>query len=249
MGLTRLSLRRPLTMLMIILGLVVMGYRAYTFLQLDLMPNVDFPIVTVVTVFQGASPEDIEDLVVKPIEDAVSTISGIDEITSQSSEGVGLVVVSFLEGVDGNQAAIDVERQVATVQLPAEAQDPSVVKADINAFPILMMTLSGPQSQNALFEMADQNLKPRLQAVPGVASISIAGGREREVQVNVDSAKLAAYGLPMSAVQQALAANNVTFPSYFTGIYSACALSFILSTPKICFIFSLELSFLSFIII
>jgi HAE1 family hydrophobic/amphiphilic exporter-1 len=213
MGLTRLSLRRPLTMLMIILGLVVMGYRAYTFLKLDLMPEVDFPVVTVVTAFPGASPEDIEDLVVKPIEDAVSTISGIDEITSQSSEGVGLVIVLFTEDVDGNQAAIDVERQIATVQLPDEAQDPNVIKADINAFPILVMSLSGPQRQDILFEMAEQDLKPRLQAIPGVASISIAGGREREIQVNVDSAKLAAYGLSMSRVQQALAANNITFPA------------------------------------
>ncbi|MBN1991265.1 MAG: efflux RND transporter permease subunit [Anaerolineae bacterium] len=200
-------------MLMIILALVVMGYRAYTFLQLDLMPDVDFPVVTVVTVFPGASPEDIEELVVKPIEDAVATISGIDELTSQSSEGVGLVIIQFTEDTDGDQAAIDVERQIASVQLPAEAEDPSVVKADINAFPILVMSLNGPQSQSALYEMAEQDLKPRFQAVPGVASISIGGGREREVQVYVDSAKLAAYNLPLSVVQQALAANNITFPA------------------------------------
>ncbi|MBN1220105.1 MAG: efflux RND transporter permease subunit [Anaerolineae bacterium] len=213
MGLTRLSLRRPLTMLMIILTLVVMGYRAFTFLQLDLMPQVDFPIVTVVTVFPGASPEDIEELVLKPIEDAVSTISGIDELTSQASESVGLVIIQFIEEVDGDQAAIDVERQLATVQLPDEAEDPSVIKADINAFPILVMSFNGPQSQSALFEMAEQDLKPRLQTVPGVASISISGGREREVQVYIDPAKLAAYNLPMGAVQQALAANNISFPA------------------------------------
>ena len=213
MGLTRLSLRRPLTMLMIILALVVMGYRAFTFLQLDLMPAVDFPIVTVVTVFSGASPEDIEELVVKPIEDAVSTISGIDELTSTSSESVGTVLIVFDEGIDGNQAAIDVERQVASVQLPDEAGDPSIIKADFNAFPIMVMSLNGPQSQAALFELADEEIKARLQVIPGVASVSIAGGREREVQIQVDSAKLAAYNLPMSVVEQALAANNVTFPA------------------------------------
>ncbi len=213
MGLTRLSLRRPLTMLMIILALVVMGYRAYTFLKLDLMPEVDFPIVTVVTVFPGASPEDIEELVVKPIEDAVATISGIDTLTSQSNEGVGNIIIQFTEDVNGDQAAIDVERQVATVQLPEEAQDPSVIKADFNAFPILIMSLNGPQSQDALFQLAEDSLKPRLQSVSGVASVSIAGGREREVQVYVDPAKLAAYNLPMSVVEQALSANNITFPA------------------------------------
>jgi HAE1 family hydrophobic/amphiphilic exporter-1 len=215
MGLTRLSLRRPLTMLMIILALVVIGYRGYTELQLDRFPRVEFPYVTVVTIFPGASPEDIEDLVVKPIEDAVSTISGIDTISSQATEGAGIVVIAFLEGVDANQAAIEVERQVATVrgQLPAEAQDPTVVKADFNAIPILIMTLDGPQSQEALYELADQDLKPRFQTVSGVASVSISGGREREIQVYVDPVKLAAYNLPISAVQQALAANNVTFPA------------------------------------
>lgn len=215
MGLTRLALRRPLTMLMIILALVVMGYRAYTFLQLDRFPSVDFPFVSVVTVFPGASPEDVEDLIIEPIEDAVATISGIDRIISQATEGVGTVTIAFVEGTDGNAAAIDVERQVSSIkaQLPAEAEDPTVIKADLNAIPVLVMALSGPQSQDALFDLADNKLKPRLQAVPGVASVSITGGREREVQVNVNPAKLSAYGLSLGAIQQALSANNLTFPA------------------------------------
>ncbi len=215
MGLTRLALRRPLTMLMIILALVVMGWRAYTFLQLDRFPAVDFPFVTVVTVFPGASPEDVEDLVVEPIEDAVATISGIDQIISQAREGVGTVTIAFVEGTDGNAAAIDVERQVSGVkgELPNEAEDPTIIKADLNAIPVLVMALSGPQSQAALFDLAENTLKQRFQSVDGVASVSIAGGREREIQVNIDPDKLAAYGLPLSAVQQALNANNITFPA------------------------------------
>jgi len=215
MGLTRLSLRRPLTMLMIILSLVVMGYRAFTFLKLDRFPAVDFPFVSVVTVFPGASPEDVEDLIVKPIEDSVATISGIDQIISQATEGVGTVTIAFVEGTDGNTAAIDVERQISGVkgQLPAEAEDPTVIKADLNAIPVLVMALSGPQSQDALYDLAENRLKTRFQAVPGVASVSIAGGREREVQVNVNPAKLSAYGLSLGAVQQALSANNLTFPA------------------------------------
>lgn len=215
MGLTRLSINRPLTMLMIILGLVVLGYRAFTFMPLDRFPKVDFPFVTVVTVFPGASPEDVEDLVVKPIEDAVAGIAGIDQLTSRSTEGLGTVTIAFVEGVDGNQAAIDVERQVATVrnQLPGEAEDPSIIKADINAIPIIVSALNGPQNQETLFDIANDDLKPRLQAVDGVASVSIAGGREREVQIEADPAKLAAYGLPFSVIQQAVSANNVTFPA------------------------------------
>lgn len=215
MGLTRLSINRPLTMLMIILGLVVLGYRAFTFMPLDRFPKVDFPFVTVVTVFPGASPEDVEDLVIKPIEDAVAGIAGIDQLISRSTEGLGTVTIAFVEGVDGNQAAIDVERQVATVrnQLPSEAEDPSIIKADINAIPIIVSALNGPQNQETLFDIANDDLKPRLQAVDGVASVSIAGGREREVQIEADPTKLAAYGLPFSAIQQAVSANNVTFPA------------------------------------
>lgn len=214
MGLTELSLRRPLTMLMIILTLVIMGYRAYTLMKLDNFPKVDFPVVTVLTAFPGASPADIEDLIVKPIEDAVSTIAGIDNLNSISTEGSGVVTIVFLDSVDSNAAAIDVERQVASAraQLPADAQDPVIIKADINAIPVLIMTLSGPQSQDTLFELADNELKTRLQSVPGVASVSVTGGRDPEVQVLVDPAKLAAFGLAVGDVQQALAVNNVTTP-------------------------------------
>jgi HAE1 family hydrophobic/amphiphilic exporter-1 len=215
MGITRLSISRPLTMLMIILGLVVLGYRSLTELQVDRYPAVDFPFVSVVIVFPGAGPEDVEDLVVKPIEDAVAGIPGIDQLYSTSQEGVGVVVIAFEEGVDGDQAAIEVERQVATVrgELPAEAFDPSIIKADINAIPILEIILSGPQGQDALFEVARDDIKPRLQTIQGVAAVNISGGREREIHVEADPARLAAFGIPLETVQQALVLNNLTFPA------------------------------------
>jgi HAE1 family hydrophobic/amphiphilic exporter-1 len=212
-ALTRLSIRRPLTMLMIIVTLVIMGYQGYTYLKLDRWPSVDIPIVTIVTRYAGASPEDIEDQVVKPIEDAVASISGIDELTSRATEGMAIVTITFVEGTDGGQAAIDVERQVATVSLPEEADDPTIIKADTGATPIMVLTLNGPQGQAALFDLADNELKARLQAVSGVASVNISGGREREIQINADPAKLAAYSLPLSEVQQAVANNNVTGPA------------------------------------
>ncbi len=215
MQLTELSIRRPLTMLMVILGMVVLGWRAYGLLKVDRMPKADFPIVTISTVFLGASPEDIEDLVVKPIEDAVAGISGIDELTSRSLEGYGLVIVTFVEGIDGNQAAIDVGRQVATARnkLPAEADDPVIIKADFNAIPVMELVLNGPQGKDVLYELADDKLKTRFQGIKGVASVSVSGGRKREVVINLNPDRLAAYGLTVGAVQQALSAANVTFPA------------------------------------
>ncbi len=215
MGLTRLSLRRPLTMLMIIIALLIMGWQGYDRLLLDRFPAVDFPFVTVSVVFPGASPEDVEELVVEPLEDAVSGISGIDEINSTSLEGVGTIIIAFVEGTDGSAAAIDVERQVAAVRnrLPAEVEDPTVGKFDFNAIPVLILTLSGPQRQDVLFDLAEDVLKTRLQTVSGVASVGVAGGREREVQVQVDPAKLAAFGLTINDVQRKLSENNLTFPA------------------------------------
>jgi HAE1 family hydrophobic/amphiphilic exporter-1 len=201
-------------MLMFILALAILGWRGFTLMKVDRFPAVDFPFVSVVTVFPGASPDDVEDLIVTPIEDAVAGLSGIDTIQSISQEGLGIVVVAFLETVDGNQAAIDVERQVATVRggLPAEATDPSVVKADFNAIPIMNIILSGQQSQDELAKLAEDVVKPRLQSADGVASVSVFGGREEIVAVKVDPAKLSAYSLPVSSINQAFAANNLTFP-------------------------------------
>ena len=152
MGLTRLAIRRPLTTLMIILGLVVMGYRALTLLAIERFPTVDIPVVSIVTNYPGASPQDVVDLVIKPIENAISGVSGIDQINSTASEGVGSVIIIFAAGTNSNQAAIDVERQVATVlnQLPTGAQQPRVTKADPNAIPIMQIVLNGPQNAGEL---------------------------------------------------------------------------------------------------
>ena len=215
MSLTRLAIYRPLTMLMIIVAMIIMGIQGYNRLKLDSFPAVDFPFVSISVAYPGASPEDVEDLILEPIEDAVATIAGIDELNSTATEGFGSITIAFAEGVDGNQAAIDVERQVSTVrgQLPEAAEDPTIIKADINATPILFMSLSGPQKQEILFDLADNEIRTQLQTIPGVASVSISGGRESEVQVFVDPAKLAAFGIPMDDVQRKLSENNVTAPA------------------------------------
>lgn len=214
MGLTRLSVRRPLTMLMIILGLIILGYRGFTLMQVERYPAVDFPFISIVTVFPGASPDDVETLIVKPIENAVAGIPGIDYVQSVSNEGFGFVVAAFQEGVDGNQAAIDVERQVAAIKgtLPSDATDPSVVKADINAIPIMNIILSGTQSQDELFKLAEDDVKPLLQSVKGVASVSVAGGRTEIIAVKLDGKKLSAYKLPIGSLTQSFALSNMTFP-------------------------------------
>ncbi len=214
MGLTKLAISRPLTILMIILAIVILGLRAYTNLQVERTPNMDIAYVTITTQFPGASPSDVEELIVKPIEDAVAGAAGLDKITSQINEGVGIVTCSFKTGTNGDQAAIDIERMVSAVksQLPTGAGEPSITKADMSATAILQVVLTGPQGKDTLAQYAKDTLKPRLESVTGVASVDIAGGRTEQVQVNVDAKRLAAYGLPLSTIQNSLSVNNLSYP-------------------------------------
>ena len=215
MKLTRIAVERPLTMLMLILALVILGLNGYGLLQVDRYPSVNLPFVAVITVYPGASPEDIEDTVVEPMEDAVAGISGVDYIESIAREGVAITQIAFLENVDANRAASDVERQVATVkaQLPADAGEPSIIKADLDALPIMNITVSGPQSLDELYRVTEDIVKPRLLAVPGVAAVSVTGGLEREVQIEVDPLRMAAYKISLSQVKMALQSENVNVPA------------------------------------
>ena len=139
MGLTRVAIVRPLFMAMVILAILVMGAISYSRLAVELWPSIDFPVVTVVTPYPGASPETVEDLVSKPIEDALSGLSNLDYMMSISAEGVSYVWVVFTDRADPDAAAIDVERTVSQIRstLPSDVQPPSVVKADLQALPVI----------------------------------------------------------------------------------------------------------------
>jgi hydrophobic/amphiphilic exporter-1 (mainly G- bacteria), HAE1 family len=215
-GLTRLAIKRPLTMLMLILGLIILGLRGYGMLKVDRYPTVNLPFVAVITTYAGAAPEDIESEIVKPIEDAVAGVSGVDTVSSTSKESVGMVQIAFKEGVDGNQAATDVERAVNGIKstLPTDADEPTIVKADLNALAMMNIVLSGKNvTLEDLYHVADQTVKPRLQASPGVAAVTVSGGLEREIQVQVDPTKMAGYQVSLAQVGTVLARENIDVPS------------------------------------
>ena len=213
MTLTRLAVVRPLTVLMGLLGLVIMGGVAYTFLKIDRLPPISIPFVSVSMSYPGATAQDIELLITEPIENAVSGMSGVSSITSNSSEGSANVNVQLADGTDATQAALEVERRVNGIRnrLPADASDPRVNKADPNAQPIMEVALTGT-SLDQLFQVANDQFVPTLESVPGVASINISGGLQTEVQVKVDYAKLAAYGITLAQLNTALTAANVDAP-------------------------------------
>lgn len=213
MGLTRLAIQRPLTVLMVILGIVLMGAISYTHLRVDRLPPIDIPFLGINVQYPQASAQDVELLVTQPLENAVAGLSGVTSVSSNSSEGRASVTIRFANGTNIDAAALEVGRRVAAVrrQLPADATDPTIFKADPNASPILNIALSGAPVEQ-LFDLANTSLQPALQSVPGVASVTISGGLQREIQVQVNYTKLAAYGVTIQQISTALTAANVTSP-------------------------------------
>ncbi len=213
MFLTRLAVVRPLTVLMGLLGLVIMGAVSYTFLKIDRLPPISIPFVSVSMSYTGATAQDVEQLITEPIENAVSGMSGVSSISSTSSEGSSSVFVQLVDGTDPTQASLEVERRVNAIRnrMPADAGDPRVNKADPSQQPIMEVALTGI-SQDQLYQVANDQFVPELESIPGVAQINISGGLQSEIQVKLDYAKLAAYGVTLSQVSTALTNANVDAP-------------------------------------
>ncbi len=213
--LARLAVERPVLSSMLVGILVVMGAFAYGSLGVDLLPDVDFPVITATTVYPGAGPEEVETQVTERIEDAVSTISNIEAITSYSRENVSVVVIEFDFSVDADLASIDVKDKVDAIRadFPGQVEPPTIQKLDINAMPILDLALSGPQALEVLSDFAEDVVGERISRVEGVASVTVGGGLEREVEVLVHPDRLRAYGLAISDVAQLVGADNMNVPA------------------------------------
>lgn len=214
MSMSTVMIRRPIFTSMIMLAIFVFGAVAYTRIPVDLYPNVDFPIVTVTTVYPGASPDTMETRVSEPIEEAVGTLGGIESLRSISIEGVSQVIIEFSLDVDLNAAAQDVRDKVATVQrdLPEDAEDPTVEKLDIGAAPVVQLAVSSDGDFAELSRFVDDILKPRIQQISGVGQVEILGLLEREIHVWLNPEALIQYGVTVSDVNNALQMQNIDIP-------------------------------------
>src|SRR5262249_27064556 len=190
-----LWVRRPVFASVLTLMLVVIGWFSYFRLGVDRFPKVDFPTITVTTRLPGAAPEELETEVTDKIEEAVNTISGIDELRSTTSEGVSQVFVTFVLDKDINVAAQEVRDRVNLVlpDLPKEIDQPTVDKLDPDAAPVLAIALSAPQTLRGITEYADKTLRRQIESTNGVGQVVIVGGRQRRVNVWLDPEKLRAY--------------------------------------------------------
>jgi HAE1 family hydrophobic/amphiphilic exporter-1 len=215
MWLTRVSILRPVTITMVVLSIVVLGYVSKKKLPVDLYPKIDIPYVTVVAIYAGAGPQEMETLITKPIEDEVSTVSGVKNVTSTSEEGVSSIGIEFQLGTDLNTAANDVREKVDAVRmvLPRDMDPPVIEKISLSAFPVISFAISSPRPPKELRRIADDVIKDRLGKLQGVGAVKVAGGDIREILVAVDRAALEGYKLTINDVVQALLATNLNLPS------------------------------------
>ena len=212
---SKLCIRRPVTTIMVTLMVFIGGIVSYMGLDQSLMPDMDLPIAVVATTYVGASPEEIENLVSKPLEEAMGSIANVDTITSYSTTNMSMVLLQFVDGTDIDMAAVDMRDKLDQIAstLPDDANDPMVIKMDINAIPIMLGVKAENLDLTALNEMLDDNVVNRLERIEGVASVSLSGGIEREIRITVDPGKLAGYGLSTSTLSGVLAAENMNLPS------------------------------------
>ncbi len=213
-ALAKLCVRRPVFATMLILALVVVGAFSYFTLGVDLLPKVDLPVVTITVSDPGASPEEIETEISKKIEDAVNTISDIDELRSNSTEGLSQVVITFELSKDGNVAAQEVQNNVNQIVniLPSSAKTPVVQKLDTDAAPVMQIAVSAPRSLRDLTLIADKLIRQKLQTATGVGQIQLVGGARREIHVNIDPDRLRAHGLTITDVVNAVRQQNLEIP-------------------------------------
>jgi HAE1 family hydrophobic/amphiphilic exporter-1 len=212
--LAEICVRRPVFATVIILALVVIGAFSYLKLGVDRFPNVEFPFVTVTTILPGAAPEEVETEVTDKIEEAVNTISGIDELYSFSSENVSVLQIGFDLEKDGDVAAQEVRDKVSAIlgDLPTDAEAPIVLKLDPGAIPVITIAVSGPGGERGVSEYADKTLRRRLETVSGVGQVLVIGARPRQINIVVDNAKLASQGLTAAQVVAALQSQNIQIP-------------------------------------
>ena len=215
MSLTELAIKRPSFIIVIFLALGLIAVFGYFQLGYELLPKIDAPYVTVQTIYPGASPGEVESNVTRVIEDALSGIEKVKNITSVSYEGLSIVFLEFHRSAKINFAVQDVQRKVNEIisTLPKDAKTPSLLTYSASQMPVLRLSLTSNLPSAKFYTLVDDQIKPSLSRVPGVGNISITGGLKREIRINVDAQKARAYGLAINQIANSLYTANLDFPT------------------------------------
>lgn len=215
MKLSEFSVHHPIFTVMIFLIVIILGFVSFTRLPIDLMPDITFPTLSVSTSYGNASPEEMEELITRPVEEALAAVPGVEEISSTSSEGSSSVRVSFAWGTDLEEASNDVRDRLDRMisALPDEVERPRLRKFDPSSFPILILGASADLDPIQTRRLIDTQIKYRIERVPGVASLDIWGGFQREIHVNLYADKIKALGLPLDMILNKIRSENVDVPA------------------------------------
>lgn len=215
MNISRFSVHRPVLTIMVSLIVIILGMVSLTRLPIDLMPDITYPTLSISTDYENASPEEIEELISRPIEEAMSAVPGVEEVTSSSAEGSSSVRVNFSWGTNLDAAANDIRDRLDRVipNLPDDADRPRLRKFDLAAFPVLIMGVTSNLDALQVKRIIENQVKNRIERIPGVASLDIRGGLDREIHVNLDPEKMKALGLPVNQILSRIREENINLPA------------------------------------
>ncbi len=215
MTITELSIKRPTLVVVAFTVLGVLGLFSYFQLNYELLPKMSIPVVTITTIYPGASPYEVENNVSKIIEDAVSGIDKIDNVRSSSLEGLSLVIIEFKQDANIDYVVQDASRKVNAVlaKLPTDAKQPTVSKIAFDEIPVLRMGVTSLMDARQFYQFMTDQVQPRISKIAGVAQVALSGGDEREIRVNLNASKVRAYGLSVPQVVQAVRSANMDFPT------------------------------------
>ena len=214
MSLSDLSIRRPVATAMMFLAIIVVGSVSFYYLPVDLLPEIEYPRVTVYTNYPNVGPEEVESIITDPVSNAVSSVPNVERMTSSSEEGASRVNLEFAQGTDLNAAANDVRAALDRIRddLPVEAEPPGIWKFDPNSQEIVSIAVESSRDMESLTRLLERNLGKQFEQIPGVGTLNIQGGIYRQIRVNIDRDRLKAYDLSAAQVQQAIGQSNVALP-------------------------------------
>ncbi|MBU4427709.1 MAG: efflux RND transporter permease subunit, partial [Proteobacteria bacterium] len=214
-NISRFSIQRPVLTVMASLIVIIIGGVSLSRLSIDLMPDITYPTLSISTEYENASPEEVEELITRPVEEAMSAVPGVEEVTSVSADGRSSVRVTFTWGSNLDEAANDIRERLDRVisHLPEDAERPSLRKFDLASFPILIMGVSSDLDPIQIRRIIDNQVKNRIERIPGVASLDIRGGLDREIHVNLNAEKIKALGLPIDHLLNRLREENINLPA------------------------------------
>lgn len=215
MKIAEISIKRPTVVVVLFTVLSILGYISYTSLSYELLPKFSPSVVSVTTIYPGASPSEVENTVTKKIEDAVASMENIKKLNATSYESLSSVVITLNSGTDVDLALNDAQRKVNAIlsELPDDAEAPSLNKFSLDDLPVITMSATSTMDDASFFDLMDNRIVPSISRVSGVAQVNIIGGREREIQVSIDDNKLQAYNLSLLSVQQTIQGSNLDFPT------------------------------------